>query len=932
MHKLSLFFLSLLFFAIPDSHAQTPWEIRGVSVDTLANAKLVNTTISVLHAKDSTLLKFTRAQAGGTFSLPGMKPGKFILLVTYPGYADYVEHFALDSARNQKDFGTINLLLKENVLKEVLIKGEAIAIKIKGDTTEFNAAAYKIEPNSKVEDLIKQFPGIQVDQNGQITAQGEKVEKVLVDGEEFFGDDPTLVTKNLRGDMVDKVQLYDKKSDQATFTGIDDGEKTKTLNIQLKEDKKSGYFGKVDAGGASGDFYQGQGMFNMFKGKRKFSAYSTIGNTGKTGLNWRDSEKYGGSNNITVMDGGGIMITGGGDEFDSFDGRYNNQGIPLAHTGGVHYDSKWNGDKQSINTNYRVGRIAVDGLKSTLSQNNLPTGVLNSNSDQSFANSAFRQKLDVTYEIKLDTTSTLKVNVDGSVKNTETVNNFTAASLRNDQSLVNNSARSLNNEGEQRVFNAGLLWNKKLKKKGRTLSLNLKQSINENNTDGILNSVNSFFDEQGTVTRVQEINQRKINNSETSFFTSNLIYTEPLSKSLSAAINYGVDVNNSDADRRSFNRSASGEYSELDPAFSNNFSLDQFAHQFGTRFNYKKDKTVINLGTRAYAVDFRQLDNNTGTVFRRNFLNLFPQGSVQYNLAKQKNVRFDYYGNTSQPSIAQIQPVRVNDDPLNIVLGNPGLSPSYTSNLSTSFYSYKVLTERYLHFYASYRMTDNAIVNNVVTDAEGKNTYQSVNMTGRNATGFSFSGNVSRKVNPLGVSVGLGTSVRGNTSYNMINDALNKMQSHFFSGDVTFSKFVNKKYSFWVMFSPTYTLGESSLQPHLNDNGWGMDSRISASVTLPGKLQITTEGNYEYRQKTVAFNQDFDRMIWNTSLNKKFFKSENLTLSLSGNDLLDQNIGFSRSASGNFITQNNYNTIRRYFMFSVIWDFNKMGGGAPKTN
>src|SRR5690606_2451490 len=169
-----------------------------------------------------------------------------------------------------------------------------------------NASSFKIEPNAKVEDLLRQLPGIQVDKDGKITAQGQTVNKVLVDGEEFFGDDPTLVTKNIRGDMVDKVQLYDKKSDQAEFTGIDDGEKTKTLNIKLKADKKNGYFGKVDVGGASDGYYQGQAMFNTFKGKKKFSAYGTIANTGKTGLSWRDNSKYGSSNNIEVTDGGGI--------------------------------------------------------------------------------------------------------------------------------------------------------------------------------------------------------------------------------------------------------------------------------------------------------------------------------------------------------------------------------------------------------------------------------------------------------------------------------------------------------------------------------------------------------------------------------------------------------------------------------------------------
>jgi hypothetical protein len=160
--------------------------------------------------------------------------------------------------------------LKSRLLKEVLIKGTVAAIKIKGDTTEYNAKAFVIQPNSKVEDLLKQLPGIQVDKDGKITAQGQTVNKVLVDGEEFFGDDPTLVTKNIRGDMVDKVQLYDKKSDQATFTGIDDGEKTKTINIKLKEDKKNGYFGKIDAGVGTDGYYEGQALYNKFKGKKKF--------------------------------------------------------------------------------------------------------------------------------------------------------------------------------------------------------------------------------------------------------------------------------------------------------------------------------------------------------------------------------------------------------------------------------------------------------------------------------------------------------------------------------------------------------------------------------------------------------------------------------------------------------------------------------------
>ncbi|MDB5016245.1 MAG: TonB-dependent receptor, partial [Mucilaginibacter sp.] len=212
--------------------AQNLYTIKGSIQDTASNAKLPNTTICVLNAKDSILRAFTRAGVNGTFNISNLGKGKFILLVTYPGYADYVEPFNLDSIKASHDFGKLNMILKARLLADVIVKGTRAAIKIKGDTTEFNAAAFTIQPNSKVEDLLKQLPGIQVDKDGKITAQGQTVTKVLVDGEEFFGDDPTLVTKNIRGDMVDKVQLYDKKSDQATFTGIDDGQRTKTINIK----------------------------------------------------------------------------------------------------------------------------------------------------------------------------------------------------------------------------------------------------------------------------------------------------------------------------------------------------------------------------------------------------------------------------------------------------------------------------------------------------------------------------------------------------------------------------------------------------------------------------------------------------------------------------------------------------------------------------
>jgi hypothetical protein len=478
-------------------YAQKSNTIKGFVVDTAYTTRLVNSSVSVLNSKDSTLVNFTRVNSTGSFHMGNLKTGKYILMVTYPGYADYVEKFDLDSANRLKDFGKVNLTLKARLLQDVIIKGTAGAIKIKGDTTEFNAAAFTIQPNSKVEDLLKQLPGIQVDKDGKITAQGQTVNKVLVDGEEFFGDDPTLVTKNIRGDMVDKVQLYDKASDQAAFTGIDDGQKSKTINIKLKEDKKQGYFGKIHVGKGTNDHYEGQGMFNLFKGKRKFSAYGTMGNTGKTGLGWEDSNKYGSSGNMEFTDDGGLYITSSQDDMEAFGGRYNGEGIPLARTGGVHYDSKWNSDKESINSNYKIGSLSIDGEKNVQSQNNLPTGVINSTSTQNFHNYAFRQKVDGIYEIKLDTSSTLKVSVEGTLKNNETNSNYKVTSLNGDSILLNASERDLSNKTDQKLFKATAFWNKRFSKKGRSISLNLSGNLNQSDGKGFLNSSEGYYNKTG---------------------------------------------------------------------------------------------------------------------------------------------------------------------------------------------------------------------------------------------------------------------------------------------------------------------------------------------------------------------------------------------------------------------------------------------------
>jgi hypothetical protein len=911
--------------------AQSSYSIKGTAVDTSSKVKLVNTTICVLNAKDSIMRKFVYAGEDGHFAITGLPAGKFILLMSYPTYADYVEAFTLDEKNPTVDFSIIYMQLKTKILQEVMIKAEVIAVKIKGDTTEFNAKAYVIQPNDKVEDLLKQLPGIQVDKDGKITANGKTVSKVLVDGEEFFGDDPTLVTKNLRADMVDKVQLYDKKSDQAAFTGIDDGKTTKTINIKLKEDKKNGTFGKLTGGIGTDGYYEGQAIFNRFKAKEKYSVYGTTANDGKTGLGFSDNTNIGASN-VQVGDDGGLFITGNNDALDSFNGTYDGRGQPLARTGGVHFDNKFGADMQTLNTNYKIGSLSVDGNTATTTQQTLPTGSIYTNSNQTFNNYAFRQKLDAAYQVKLDTSTTLKIAADATFKNFKVGNDYNTNSRDSLNRFINKQVRSVTNNGDQQVFDASAFFTKKLHKVGRTFSWNVSEAYNKNTTDGYLKSETDFFNKAGAQDSAQIVNQYKTTNTISSALNSNITYSEPLSKGFAVLFNYGFAINNSTADKKSFNQSATGVYNILDNVYSNDYKFNQLTNQFGAVFNYKSKKVIFNLGAKASDVNFKQVDQYTGNVYKRDFINWLPQARFSYMQSQQKSFTLYYNGNTSQPTIDQIQPVRVNTDPLNIVLGNANLKPSFSNNFSFDYNESKIISGANTYLDGSYSFRSNAIVNNTVTDiTSGKTTTQYTNLAGKTPYNYYLYFYTGRKIKPSDISIGINLNTNGNISYSYINNQLNMSKSYSYGASLSLSKYIAQKYSFSAGGGPQYTINEFSLQNANSNNASGANVYLYSNYYLPAKFVIASDIRYSYTAKTQALPQ-LDRTIWNASIYKTFLKDDHLRLTLSANDLLNQNVNFNRNITGNSITQTSTTGIKRYIMFSVQWDFTKFGTEPTKTN
>jgi len=927
--KFTIFLILFSLFSV-SLFAQNNYSVKGSVVDTTVSARLVNASVLVMNAKDSILRAYTRVKSDGLFTINNLSKGKFILRVSYPGYAIYVEQFTLDSAHTTHDFGKLNLLLKERLLKDVIIKGTRAAIKIKGDTTEFDAKAYVVQPNAKVEDLLKQLPGLQIDKDGKITAQGQAVTKVLVDGEEFFGDDPTLVTKNIRADMVDKVQLYDKKSDQSTFTGIDDGVKTKTINIVLKEDKKNGTFGKADVDVGTHDYAESQLIYNRFKEKMKFSLYGTLANDGKTGLGFQDASQLGTSNNnVQFTDGGGIniSITGGNDALDSFSGYFDGKGTPIARSGGVHFDNKFDNDKATLNLNYKIGSLEVTGLTTTQSQQTLQAGVLNTNSSQTFDNYAFRHKLDATYNLKIDTTSTLKIGADATFKNFHVNNNYTTAT-DSSGTLLNSSKRSVINSGDQKIFNASALYTKKFKKVGRTLSWNVSEAYNDNETNGFLNSEIDYF-KNGVKDSTQLINQLKTTSAISSVLNSNITYSEPLSKRFSLLFNYGLSINNSTTDRRSYNQSAPGVYNVLDNINSNDYKFNQLFNQVGAILNYKYGKAIFNFGTKASGVDFKQVDEFTGNVFKRDFINWAPQAMYQYRFSQREAITINYNGSTTQPTIDQIQPVQVNTDPLNITIGNQSLKPSFSNRLIINYNSYKVLTGQSFFIFGNFSSTSDAIVNNT-SESAGKNIIQYVNLSGQTPFNYSIYSGISRTLKPMDVNINLSLSANGNINYSYINNALDKSTSRTYAGTLGFSKYVQKKYDFYFSGGPSYTFNEMSLQPLANNNAAGFNASGQGEIFLPAKLVTGTNIQYTYAAQTQSFAAQY-KTIWNAYVYRTFLKDDKLKISLSVNDLLNQNTNYTRGVSGNTTTQTNTTGIKRFFMLSVVWDFTKFGTTPAKN-
>jgi hypothetical protein len=873
-------------------------------------------------------VRFTRTNPDGRFSLVLPDTGRYVLSVSHPGFAAFSDAVSLPQG-GETDLGPIYLTLKSKLLEEIIVRKTIPAIRFKGDTMVFKADSFKVKAGASVEDLLKQMPGFQIDRNGQITAQGERVQKVLVDGEEFFSDDPTIATKNLMANMVDDVEVFDKKSEQSEFTGIDDGSKTKTINLKLKEDKKNGYFGKAEAGSDMNRYWNNSAMGNYFKGKKKITGYGIMSNNGKTGLNWQDNMNYGGLGGggleTGVSDDGGMFISfnNNGDEFSN--SNFEGEGLPKSWSLGVNFADKWDKDAKHLNGNVRFNKLNNNADIKNRTQYILPDTTFFQNQDNQVFQSRQRTRAEGLYDVKLDSSSSLKVTVAGAMGKSTINNRFQTQSLTENNALVNNSARATTSEGDNEQFSSTAIYRKKFKKAGHTLSAQIRQDYSQRNSEGFLNALNQFYDGQGSIVRTDSIDQQKINRNKTNAYNGTLSYTHPLSTKSYLEFNYGLAVRKNFSDRRTLEKidPNTDKYEQEVEGLTNTFDYTGIENSGGINYRFNKAKKLsLSVGASMAGNTLEQRDLRRDTSLTLRFINFFPRANANLTLKKNKSLRLSYNGRTQQPSIEQLQPVIDNTDPLNIAIGNPDLRVAVGHNVNLNFGGYDFMSERGFWSSISTDITQHAFSTRDFVDSLGRRVFQAINVEGvYNVNAYvNYNFRIKKK---WGVSI----NVDGNYGQNVneVNGVENRIRNGNIGGGIYLNRTVDKKYSFWTFYNFSQNFSSSSIQENLNANYWTQVFGGEYTIQLPWRLEYGGEISMNFRQKTEIFPENNNAILVNQWIDRKMGKEDAFRFRIYAFDVFNQNIGFRRTINTNLVSERTFNTINRYLMFSLLWNFSKNG-------
>lgn len=904
--------------------------VKGKLVDS-SGSPLPMATILFLNPKDSTLVNFGATNKDGLFEVKNLNRAEYLFKVTYVSQAPLFVKISPKPDDLIIDLGVQKMEPASTMLGEVQIRGERAPVTIKKDTIEFNASSFKTQPNAVVEDLLKKMPGMEVDNDGTIRAQGEQVQRVTVDGKEFFGRDPKLATRNLPADAVDKVQVFDKKSDQAAFTGIDDGQREKTINLELKEEKRNGMFGNATAGyGTPNDRFTGRLSLNRFSKGQQLSIVGTANNVNEQGFSIDDYMTFTGGANAFAGGGGGtrtITIGGGGGGGGNSGGMQlgggQTNGIMQTYGGGLNFN-KDIGKKTKFSANYFVNYLVHDIKQETEREyfdTKAPIGFYNEISDQHSTN--LNHRLNAIIDHEIDSANSIKWTNGITLSNTNSNQQGNTQTLTFENDPLVTTDRITNSDGTSLSYNSELLYRHRFGKKGRTFSSTLNFSLQNSDRDGTLKGTYETPEIPDSV-----YNQRNAQTTDNLTYGAALSYTEPLGGRKYLEANYNVRLTKNDVDRAVYDI-LEGSETEND-RLSSKYNSDYLYQRAGLNFKINRDNSSLTIGGA-----FQQT-LLTGDIMKpvaqkttidRTFANFLPSLHYNYDFDNNMRLRADYETSMQAPTIQQLQPTIDNSNLPNIYVGNPNLKPSYQHSMRLNFSKFDPVSFVSFFAFINATYTTDAITNGQSVNDRGAITTMPVNVDNN----MSLSGNLNGSIplSKLFSRFNIGLNAREQKSISVSNETQFDVAQFTLGGNLRYT--FTFKEIFDISLATNLSRQTTDYESGQNDQKYFNKTYTSeANVNFLKKFRLSGTMNYmEYENQTNKSTVSIPML--NLSLSRYLLKANAGELKLSVSNLLDRKLGVSQSANTLYFERQTMNSLGRYYMVTFTYAINRhlnpMGGG-----